>query len=179
MIFVGNIHKIDTKRSLVQVDYQDTISDWIPYVNVANSFKRHFIPPRKDEQVILLQCDSGNLQLALGSIFCKPFKEPQGSNTNKEITQYEDGTIMSYDTKNKVLDVSCVGDITINCNGDVNLSCDNTVSISANQINIKANNTNFIGGSITHDGTSIDKTHTHTQTAGNHYGAGAATTPPN
>lgn len=39
--------------------------------------------------------------------------------------------------------------------------------------------TEFVGGSITHNGTPIDDTHQHTQTAGDDFGAGGITTPPN
>jgi len=44
---------------------------------------------------------------------------------------------------------------------------------------IKAEQTQFVGGSITHNGTPIDATHKHTQTAGDDYGAGGITTAPN
>lgn len=44
---------------------------------------------------------------------------------------------------------------------------------------INAQSTEFNGGSITHNGTPIDDTHQHTQTAGDDFGAGGITTPPN
>lgn len=44
---------------------------------------------------------------------------------------------------------------------------------------IKAEQTKFVGGSVTHNGTPIDATHKHTQTAGDDFGAGGITTTPN
>ncbi|MCZ6104057.1 hypothetical protein [Campylobacter ureolyticus] len=49
MITLGVICKIKNDRSLVRVYYQGTITDFIPYLATANSFKRHFIPPRVGE----------------------------------------------------------------------------------------------------------------------------------
>ena len=51
--------------------------------------------------------------------------------------------------------------------------------INTTKFSINAEQTEFNGGSITHNGTTIDDTHKHTQTAGDDFGAGGITTPPN
>lgn len=51
--------------------------------------------------------------------------------------------------------------------------------INTTKFSINAEQTEFNGGSITHNGTTIDDTHQHTQTAGDDFGAGGITTPPN
>lgn len=51
--------------------------------------------------------------------------------------------------------------------------------LNLDKFTINAQETSFVGGSITHNGTPIDDTHQHTQTAGDDFGAGGITTPPN
>lgn len=150
--------------ALAKVKINDRETDFFPIINQSSSFKKHFIPIRVKEQVAVF-CPFGeaNIGFILRSVFNKNCREPTGSNEHTEVIEYEDGTRFSYDTKSKKLIVNCVGD----------------VELTAKNITIKADNTSFVGGSITHDGIDIDKTHQHTQTAGDDAGAGGITTPPN
>lgn len=52
------------------------------------------------------------------------------------------------------------------------------IILQAETIEQRATNHIYTGGAIKHDGTSIDKYHTHMQNAGDHFGAGVDTTPP-
>ena len=52
------------------------------------------------------------------------------------------------------------------------------IILQAETIEQRATNHIFTGGTIKHDGTSIDKNHTHMQNASDHFGAGVDTTPP-
>jgi len=51
--------------------------------------------------------------------------------------------------------------------------------INTKNLEINSQNSNFAGGSIKSNGISIDDKHTHQQNAGDDFGAGATTTPPN
>lgn len=51
--------------------------------------------------------------------------------------------------------------------------------VNTKSFEINAEQSNFKGGTIKSNGISIDDKHTHEQTAGDHFGAGATTTPPN
>ena len=55
---------------------------------------------------------------------------------------------------------------------------DGKIILQAEAIEQRATNHIFTGGTIKHDGTSIDKYHTNKQNAGDHFGAGVDTTPP-
>lgn len=151
-------------KLLARVKIGDRETIFMPVVTFANSFMRFYAPVRKGEQVVVFSpfgnADGGFI---LRSIFNKGCKEPTWANDTTTGMEFEDGTVVTYDTKTKLLKIDCVQDI----------------KIKAKNISIEADNTNFVGGSVTHDGTTIDKTHTHTQTSGNHYGGGATTTPPN
>jgi len=156
--------KMADGKALARVKVMDRETDFLPVVSLSNSFKKHFIPVRPGEQCVVI-CPFGEASsgFILRSIFNKQLKEPTLANNTTEVIEYEDGTTFSYDTSSKELTVNCVGNI----------------NIVAKNISIKADNTNFDGGSVTHNRTSIDDTHDHTQTAGDDYGAGGITTPPN
>ena len=55
---------------------------------------------------------------------------------------------------------------------------DGKIILQAETIEQRATNHIFTNGTIKHEGTSIDKYHTHLQNAGDHFGAGVDTTPP-
>ena len=162
---IGTIVAVDSQnRALAKVRIAGRVSDYLPVLHFANSFKRSISPIRVDEQVMVISPHGeANGGFIIRGVFHVGCKEPAGWNSSKEVIEYEDGTRFSYDSGSKKLEVHCVGDI----------------SIVAQNITIEALNTNFIGGSVTHNNTAIDDTHTHTQQDGNHFGGGAISTPPN
>ena len=109
MLEFGTI--VETKsqngKALAKVNILGRVTDWLPILSSANSFKRSFTPARINEQVAVLDD-----LLILGSIFNKGCSEPAGDNS-KEIMEYEDGTLISYDSKNSVLLISAIKDISI------------------------------------------------------------------
>lgn len=155
--------KVADGKALARVKIGDRNTDFYPVVSISNSFKKHFIPVRIGEQVVVFspmgEASSGFI---IRGIFNKNCKEPSGANNTTEIIDYEDGTRFSYDTKSKKLIVKCAGDI----------------ELIAKNITISADSTRFVGGTITHDEIPIDKTHLHPQTAGDHFGGGTDTSPP-
>lgn len=52
-------------------------------------------------------------------------------------------------------------------------------TVETNNFGLSADNSTVTGGSISHDGVNIGKTHEHKQRAGDHFGAGGITYPPN
>ncbi|MGG7049059.1 MULTISPECIES: phage baseplate assembly protein V [unclassified Campylobacter] len=122
MIKLGNICEVASGKALVKVNYQGTITKLIPYISPANSFMQSYTPPRVGEQVILLECESGNAKFALGAIFCQSYKEPSGSSNTKQITAYEDGTIISYDSSSSTLEILNPKMINIKAKNSVNIT---------------------------------------------------------
>lgn len=162
---IGTIVAVDTQnRALAKVNIAGRISDFLPVLHFASSYKRAVSPIRVNEQVMVIAPNGDvNGGFIIRGVFNTSCEEPSGWSDTKEIVEYEDGTRFSYDSSAKKLEVNCAGDITI----------------VAKNITIQAQHTSFVGGSITHNGTPIDNTHTHTQTDGDHFGGGAITTPPN
>ena len=120
-LFLGKICEV--KNELVRVDYLGTITPFIPYLQFANSYKRSFTPPRVDEQVMLV--DFGGAKIAIGSFLNSDFSTPSGASTTKEVSQYEDGTIISYDTSSSTLEITNPKVINIVVQNDINVTCKN------------------------------------------------------
>jgi phage baseplate assembly protein V len=142
-MLIGNI--VDVNKSLVRVKYQDTITNFIPYLQYANSFKTQFKPPRIGEQVLILS-SAGGLKVALGAIFSSNYPEPTSSQT-KELTLYEDGAIISYDTSTSTLEVLNQKDINIVVNNSVNITAPN-VNINASSSVVATTPVFSISGSL-------------------------------
>jgi len=105
----------------VKVD-DDRETNFFPVQTFGNSFKRKAEPIRANEQVMVL-CPKGNADVGvilrgLLNVHCE---EPDEYSDTKEVTEYEDGTTISYDTESSTLEVSCVGDIEIISTGDISL----------------------------------------------------------
>lgn len=105
MQYIGTICEVSSDKSLVRVNYLGVVTKLIPYKQQANSFKRSFSPPRIGEQAIVCELANGGIKYAQGAIFNKGCKEPSGVSQTKEVTEYEDGTIISYDTSNSTLEI--------------------------------------------------------------------------
>lgn len=151
-LFLGKICEV--KNELVRVDYLDTITPFIPYLQFANSYKRSFTPPRVGEQVMLV--DFGGAKIAIGSFLNSDFSTPGGASTTKEISQYEDGTIISYDTSSSTLEITNPKVINIVVQNDINVTCKNA-NLTAQKTTIKSPSVQILGntniqGAITTSG---------------------------
>ncbi|MGP1579405.1 MAG: phage baseplate assembly protein V [Wolinella sp.] len=140
-LFLGKICEVAENKSVVRVDYLGTITPLIPYMQTANSFKRHFSPPRVGEMVVLL--DFGGVKVALGSFFNDDFSE-SGASTSKESIIYEDGTTLSYDTSTSTLEINAPKNIMIVCKNAVNIACQ-SASINAQNTTIQSSNISLVG----------------------------------
>jgi len=152
----GTVVEVKSNKALARVNILGRVTDFLPILSSANSFKREFTLLRVNQQVAVLDD-----LLILGSIFNKNCPEPLGA-SHKEIVIYEDGTIISYDSSKQELFINAVKNI----------------NIKAVNLNITASKTSFMGGKISHDNVDISKTHIHPQNAGNHYGGNTFTSPP-
>lgn len=111
-------------KALATIKVGDYESIEFPVLSFANSFKKHWIPIRKDEQVLVVfPFGNANKGFIFRGIFWKKLKEPSGADADTEIVEYEDGTVFSYSTKDKKLKItgSCtivieVEDVTVKAN---------------------------------------------------------------
>lgn len=126
---VGTVVGVDlANRALVRVQLGDRVTNWLPYRSIANKFIKVWMPPRIDEQVVvLLPFAEANGGIAYGSIFNKGCKEPEGANDHNFIVEFEDGTRIVYDTSTHDLSISTQHEINltataVNIEGDLKVS---------------------------------------------------------
>ena len=125
LIQIGTISEVKEDKALARVDLMGRVSDFLPVLSQSNEFKKHFIPARVGEQVVVLSpFGEASGGVILRGVFNKSLKEPQASKS-KEVLEYEDGTKISYDTQAKELKVEASDKITIIAGGDVNITCSN------------------------------------------------------
>ncbi|WP_300827090.1 phage baseplate assembly protein V [Helicobacter sp. UBA3407] len=118
LIAVGTIceTKSEESKALARVNLCGRVSDFLPILSFANSYKRHFIPARIGEQVLVLSpYGETNGGIILRGIFNQECKENEGANDTKEILTYEDGVSFSYDSKTSTLKVDSPKQINISC----------------------------------------------------------------
>lgn len=141
----ATVVEVHPKHSLVKVDELGKASAWLPVLQLANKFKRHFVSPQKGEQVVVL----AGLYV-LGSIYNQDCKEPaHGENT--DITEYKDGTKIIYDADKKQLSIDTPATISIKTTANATLGCKNatvksdackveskTTDIKANKVSVKS-----------------------------------------
>lgn len=124
-------------KALARVKIGDRVSDFLPLMSFSSSFKKHWMPVRTNEQVLVIspfgEANSGTI---FRSIFNKNAKEPIGANEHTEIIEYEDGTKISYDTKAKLLKLDCVGDIVIKAGGDIKIEAAGNIDIDGVRVDI-------------------------------------------
>lgn len=150
--YLGKIVEVNYAKSLVKVDYQGTISDFMPYKQVANSYVKIYTPAKVGEQVSIIELDGG-FMYAIASFFNVDYPSNGDEFTHK--ISYEDGTELSYNTKNNTLEINAVKTINITCE-DINVTC-TSATLNAKQ-NIKAScvNADIKANAVQVDCSSID-----------------------
>ena len=110
------------------------VTDFLPVISFANSFARVFFPIRAGEQVLVISLfGDTNKGFILRSIFNKSCKEPDGASETKTIIEFEDGAILSYDTKSSTLEVLNQKNINVKVGVAVNVEVGKTVVINVGQ----------------------------------------------
>ncbi len=151
LVQIATVIEVHPDHSLVKVSTLGKPSGWLPVLQQANRFKKQFIALRVDEQVMLLAS-----RYVLRGIYHQNEKEPSGSGSHVDITEYEDGTRIEYSTQEQALTINAVG----------------RIQVSAPEVHITG-----VSGDVVVDGISLVN-HTHPQNAGNHFGGGTNTGKP-
>ena len=158
LVTFGTISQVKSSdgKALVRVKIMDRETDWLPVMSLSNSFKKHFIPTRVQEQCVVIspfgEASSG---FVIRSIFNKGAKEPDGSNAHTEVVEYEDGTRFTYDTQAKKLHVSCVGDVVIDA-ASVTINAPTTITDVLETVDINTDGSITTSGDITAGGVVTD-----------------------
>jgi phage baseplate assembly protein V len=165
--------KSSAGQALARVKVMDRETDFLPVVSFSNSFKKHFIPVRVGEQVVMFSpFGEASGGFIIRSIFNKSAKEPILANEHTEVMEYEDGTVITYDTKAKELKINASDKITIICKGATVIA--DSVDITATTSNtgdVTINGNLTVAGDVSSSGNISDSagnltTHQHNTTDG-------------
>ncbi|MDR2342777.1 MAG: phage baseplate assembly protein V [Campylobacteraceae bacterium] len=112
------------------------VTDFLPVLQFANSYKRSWTPLRVKEQCVVLPIlGEINAGVILRGIYYTEFPAPS-TNENTEKTIYEDGTEITYTTETKTLNIT--GNVNITISGNANITVEG--------------NTNIVSAATTHKG---------------------------
>jgi phage baseplate assembly protein V len=152
----GVIAEVKGNKARVQIGIGVT-TDFIHCPQVSNSFKRFWSPLRVGEQcyVVAVRGSINEGFIVRGIYYNKDgYKASDGANENTEITEYEDGTKISYNIESKQLNVSLAGGAVINIVGSANIMVGGNLNVKASKADITANTAN-IKAETTHTGNII------------------------
>lgn len=141
---VGTISETQSSKgkALARVKLLRRTTAFYPILSFSNSFKRHFIPARVGEQVLVIHpFGEASEGFIIRGIFNKNRKEHDLANDHTEVIDFEDGTVITYDTEAKELKVNASDKITIICK---------TATVTADTVDITATTTN--NGDVTING---------------------------
>jgi phage baseplate assembly protein V len=152
----GIISEVQGSKARVKLA-ENLVSDFLPVMQVANSFKRKWTPIRVGEQCFILSnLGDVNAGAILRSCYFTKCLAPS-IDPDTEITIYSDGTVISYNTKTKTFDAAFAGNVTINIEGAANITAGSvkvetqTASVTANIADIICPETS-INGNVTVEG---------------------------
>ncbi|MBT0611955.1 phage baseplate assembly protein V [Campylobacter hyointestinalis] len=143
-IEIGIISEVNIDRARVKIG--DMVTDFLPIVQIANSFTRTFTPIRVGEQVVVLPVrGSLNSGVILRSVYQEAFGAPS-TETKTQICTFEDGVSISYDTSSSTLNISTPKQINITCES-ANLTAQ-SVNVTANDTTVKSPNIKLLGNTL-------------------------------
>jgi phage baseplate assembly protein V len=144
IVQVGTISQTKSAdgKALARVVLDDSgedkrVSKFLPVLNIANTFMKIWIPIKVGEQVLVISpFGNSNSGFIIRSIFNRGCKEPTGANENTTVVEFDDGTVIQYDSKASELKIDVIKTVNIICQ---------EANITADVFNINADETNVNG----------------------------------
>ena len=134
---VGTITEVDNKKALAKVMVDDRVSDWLPVLSIASAFKKHFIPTKVNDQVMVLNPHGNNSNgFILRGIFYSDTNVPAGAGDNSEVIEYFDGTLLKFDIEKKLISIDTPNSLNLNVGGDINIVSKGTINIHGSEVHI-------------------------------------------
>ncbi|PCJ33016.1 MAG: hypothetical protein COA90_00900 [Gammaproteobacteria bacterium] len=178
LIEVGNIVSVNeaTGTYIVDIDGAST-TELVATAPRAGSNKSGDLYEPGEQVLIVCPCGDLRQGIIIGAINSKLNPNPTNSKDVKNY-KFEDGSVVSYDKQDHVLNVQAVGAVKVSAQ-TINLAADNitiaassTLNLTADTLSIEADN-----GDMNIDGVSFIN-HPHLQNTGDHFGGGVNTNKP-
>lgn len=121
----------------------------IPVLMYASKFKREYSPLRSGDPVLVFSPTGDfNFGFAIRGRFIESVPMPEGVNEHTDITIYEDGTTISYDTENHTFDITTVGEVNLNISGNLNAVVDGNLAVEASNATITSERVEIDANSV-------------------------------
>lgn len=139
---IATIEEIDWEKRQIRAKSGDILTNWLPFPAFITHNYKHWIPLRKNAQIIL-EVDSGDYNTAdvVGMLWSDDVPAPDIPVADRpyiDRLEFEDGTVIEYDSKRQKLLVDTPGEITL-----------------------RAKTIKFESATLTHNGINVGDTHTH------------------
>ena len=174
LLRLGTVLEVDHAEALARMEVDGLETDWLPWAVARAGAVRIGSAPSEGEQRLIFAPFGDLAQGIIGpAVYQEDFDNPAAAGVH--IVIFPDGSRVEYDENATELRVDVgAGSVSINC-ATATVAAD-TVTIDATQTQITGDltvggNAAFNGGSVTHSGTNIGKSHAHSGVP-----AGAATT---
>lgn len=123
----GYVSDYDAKRHMARVIFPDKgnlVSGWLP-VTVRNSLKNHDEHHLDiNEHVAVLMNGNGHEEGLVISALYDDKNPPPFKDRDTRRIEFEDGSYITYDRKNKVLRIECVNEVIINAKNHITLNAE-------------------------------------------------------
>lgn len=121
LIRIGTIESVDAAAARCRVKIDDLITGPLPWQAAHAGMARSWSAPSVGEQVVILSPFGDFAQaVVIRSVYQASHPAPS-SDPDKYITDYGDGTAVTYDAATHTLRVDCAGDVLIRAAGHVDL----------------------------------------------------------
>lgn len=160
LIRIGTIAEVDEQARKLRVKSGKLLTQWLDW---PAEIGRNFIqwrPLAPDIQVVIA-CISGDPAQAVIITMLYSGENPTPStNPELDLIQFNDGSLISYDSENKHLTITSIEDITINAGKNCTLNITDNFALNAKNISMTADAITIdgpveqTGGDMTSDGVS-------------------------
>jgi phage baseplate assembly protein V len=152
----GTVAEVDYAKARVKIKSGNITTAWLPWAaGRASGAKRRWDPPEVGEQVAVISPGGDMAQgLVLPGVYQDTAAAPSDS-PDKDGVEYGDGTVIEYDRGSHTLLVD-LGGASITAKRDMIKLTVAGVSLTVSDAGVA-----ITGGTVTHDGINISKTHTH------------------
>lgn len=166
----GEVSAIDYPgcRIRVRLDDRDGVESYwlsVPQRNTQGT-KRRPLMPELGEQVAILLDDDGVSGVYLGGVYSSA-EPPPVMDQDTDFVRFSDGTTVTYDRKQGVMALDCVGATTLKCARNLSVECGEPVSVKAPSAtldiaevdlkgNLKVSGSVIVGGDVDAAGTVMD-----------------------
>lgn len=131
LICFGTIAEVDHAGQRLRLDIRGQRSGWLPYPNEIGHNFRAWCPLRVGTQVVAV-CPSGNRANAvLVAVIPTDALPPPSTVETLDRIEFNDGSLVEYDSAAKRMHVVSVGDIAAEASGNISASAGGDIAASA------------------------------------------------